>query len=250
MNKISILHVKFDPITMLQALAKIEEFIKSDRFHYIVTPNPEFVVYAHRHPYFKDILNNADLSIPDGTGILWAAKKQGTPLPEKVTGTDLAINLLPIAAKKGYKLYLLGGAPGTAETAQKVIKNQYPNIKIVGAEPGPHWHINDNLNYPSEDMKQTLDRIRQSNADILLVAFGAPKQEKFISYFQKQLNVKVTIGVGGALDYISGVTPRAPFWMRRLGLEWLHRLITKPSRLPRIFRAVVIFPILILLKKS
>lgn len=235
---------------MLETLEKIEEFIKSDRFHYIVTPNPEFVVYAHRHPYFKDILNDADLSIPDGTGILWAARRQGTPLPEKVTGTDLAINLLPLANQKGYKLYLLGGSSGTAETAKKVIENQFPGIKIVGAESGPHWHINDNLHYLSTDMKQTLERISHSTADILLVAFGAPKQEKFISHFNKHLNVKVAVGVGGALDYISGIAPRAPLWLRRLGLEWLHRLITKPSRLPRIFRAVIVFPWLILTKTN
>lgn len=246
MNKISILGVNFDNITNTQALEKLEEFVESDGFHYIVTPNPEFLLEARRDKHFKEILNNADLSIADGTGIIFAAKYLRKKLKEKIQGTDLVTNFMPIAAQKGYKIYFLGGQPGIAEIAKKILETQYPDIKIVGAKCGPFFKESDLKN--PDHFEETIQNINRSKADLLIVGFGAPKQEKFIYRFKNQLHVKAAIGVGGAIDYISCITPRAPLIMRNLGLEWLYRLFTQPKRLKRIFNAVIIFPILVILK--
>lgn len=238
----NILGVQFHPVTQSQTLSLIEEYIASGNFHYIVTPNPEFLVLAQKDLQFRQILNNANLSIADGIGILWAAKHYHTPLPEKVTGTDTMINFMPIAAKKGYKIFLLGGTPGIVEKTKHTLLKKYPNLNVVGADPGPIINNDDDL----KRSQVIVEKINQSQADILFVAFGAPKQEKFISYFQNQLKVKVAIGIGGAFDYISGKTTRAPMLLRRLGLEWFYRLITNPSRIKRIWQAVITFPILVL----
>ncbi len=245
MPKITILGVKFNQITMKQTLAKVGQFVKSSTFHYIVTPNPEFVVLAQKDHQFRDILNDADISIADGAGIIWAAKHLKTPLPERIPGADFVLGLLPLAAKRRYRLYLLGGEGEVAYLTKKVIEAEYPDIVVVGAESGPYLHAEDIFTAHSPEIFHVIERINQSQADILLVAFGAPKQEKFIYRHRHQLKVKVAIGIGGVFNYLSGVTPRAPEWLRKIGLEWLHRFFLQPRRLKRIYRAIIVFPYLV-----
>jgi N-acetylglucosaminyldiphosphoundecaprenol N-acetyl-beta-D-mannosaminyltransferase len=159
---------------------------------------------------------------------------------------DFILNLMPLAQEKNWRIFFLGGKDDVPEFAKKVLQNKYSNLQIVGAETGPFWH-EDELK-ANEELKELVNKINNSQADILLVAFGAPKQEKFIDFFRNDLNVKVAIGVGGSLDYISGLVPRAPEWIRQVGLEWLYRLFKQPSRIKRIFTATIIFPILVLAK--
>lgn len=245
MDKISIIGVNFDNITKQQALDQIEQFVKDKKFHYIVTPNPEFLLKAQKDHKFREVLNQADLSVADGAGIIFAGKYQKTPFKQRIQGTDLIIDLMPIAEKNHYKIYILGSTYQTIELTKKVLGFRHPDLEIVGADPGPIFKIQD-LNNKPDIFHSIIDKINQSQADILIIAFGAPKQEMFINKFKDQLDVKIAIGIGGAFDYISGNVHRAPLLIRNIGLEWLFRLIIQPSRIKRIFNAIIIFPIYVL----
>jgi N-acetylglucosaminyldiphosphoundecaprenol N-acetyl-beta-D-mannosaminyltransferase len=234
MSKIEILGVKIDSLKFKEAVKMIDGYILSSekKCHQIVTVNPEFIVTTQKDKEFKRILNRADLSLPDGIGLKYAAKAQGENFPERITGTDLTWALAKLAEDRGYRIYLLGAAPGVALQVANWLKLIHPRIKIVGVYPG------------SPDEKGLIDRINQANPNILFVAFGAPKQEKFIAQNLSKLNCQVAIGIGGAFDYISGIVDRAPLWIRKINIEWLYRLIKQPKRIKRIFTAVIIFPIL------
>ena len=225
-----ILDVKIDGLSFSQVKQKITQFLNTPGLKQIVTVNPEFVLAAQKDREFKKILNQAELSVPDGFGLKIAGIILEEKIGERITGVDLTWELAKMAAEKGDSIFLLGARSGVAEKTAKRLKFLYPNLKIAGTYAGK----------PEEG--GIIERINKSGADILLVAFGAPKQEKFIYQHHHELKCKLAMGVGGTFDYISGIMPRAPRWMRSLGLEWLYRLIKQPSRLGRIFRAVIIFP--------
>jgi len=223
-----LLGVRIDNVSMSEALEKIREFLSDGRQHYIVTSNPEFLVLAQKDQEFCDILNKADLNIPDGIGIVWAARWLGESLKERVTGVDL-IEKLKIKNEK-LKIFLLGGKNGVAQK----IKAEWPAIVSC-----------------SENLDEAINLINNCRPDILLVALGAPKQEKWIAQnLAKILSVKVAIGVGGAFDFISGRIKRAPKIFQAIGLEWLWRVLREPKRLPRLIKAVIIFPLLVLRTRS
>lgn len=228
-----ILGIKIDELSKDQVLAKISLFLKSDNFHQITTVNPEFILAAQKDEEFKKVLNDADLSVPDGVGLKFAGQYIG----ERITGVDLTWELAKIASDNNYSMFLLGAKEGVAQKTADKLKSKYPKLKIAGCYAGT----------PNE--KGIVKRINDANAKILLVAFGAPKQDKFISNNKTSLNVKLAMGVGGTFDYIAKIIPRAPKWMRSLGLEWLYRLFRQPSRLGRIFNAVIKFPILIIFSR-
>lgn len=221
MAKISILGIKIDRIDTKKTLLKIEKFIKSKKPHQIVTVNPEFVMQAKKDKEFKNVLNNADLSVPDGMGIIWASKILKKPLPTRIAGTDLVYDLAKLSSKKNYKIYFLGAEEGIAEKAISNLKKKYKNLKIAGYEAGSPYDLS------------TIERIKKTRPDILLVAFGAPKQDKWIYKFKNSLGVPVMMGIGGAFDFIAGKVPRAPETVRRIGFEWLYRLIKQPRRFKR-----------------
>lgn len=222
----TILGVRVDNVNYQQALSIIESFIESGQPHQVVTVNPEFIVAAQSDEEFRRILNASALSLPDGVGLLWAARFLGCPLQERVTGVDTMHLLAALAAQKGYRLFLLGAAPGVAvETAARLCE-MYPGVTIVGTHAGS----------PSaEEEDEIVDMIRRAKPDILFVAYGAPAQDKWIARNLARLGVPVAMGVGGAFDFISGRAKRAPRWMQRLGLEWLHRLLHEPWRWRRMF---------------
>ena len=219
-----ILGVKVDNVTFQEALEKAKKLIDSGGKYYIVTPNPEIIVKAQKDREFKEILNKASLSIPDGIGLVWGAKILGVKLSERVTGTDLLEGLATLSAEHGYNVFLLGAGEGIAEKAAQVLKNRYSNLKIAGTYEGQA---------ASEFDSFARGRLAKLKIDILAVAYGAPKQERWIARNLPHLNVKLAIGVGGALNYISGEKPRAPGLVQRLGLEWLFRLIRQPWRIRR-----------------
>ncbi len=203
----------------------------------IATANPEFVMIAQDDVNFSHILHRAHLVIPDGVGLLWAARRLGHPLRERVTGSDGVPRIAARAAEEGWRLFFLGAAPGVAERAAEVLRARHPGLQVAGTcagSPAP------------EEEKALVTRIRASDADILFVAYGAPAQDKWIARNLPRLGVGVAIGVGGALDFVAGVTRRAPVWVQRLGLEWLHRLVREPwrwrrqMRLPRFVWAVLL----------
>lgn len=212
--KADVLGVKVDDVDMAEALARIEKWIWNPGpdligagKHYIVTPNPEFVVAAQKDDLFKKVLNEADLAIPDGAGLKLSGKVKNT-----ISGTDLMEKLVALSAEKGFVAAFLGGREGIAKKCSECLKKKYPQLRVgfVSEEPG-----------------------KILPADILFVAFGHIKQEKWIANNLEKIPVKVAMGVGGAFDYLSGVVPRAPEWMRSLGFEWLFRLAVQPWRIKR-----------------
>ncbi len=218
---VTILGVKVHRLTFEEALATTQHVLQSGRRGYIVTVNPEIIMHAHRNPGYRAILNRALMAWPDGIGVLWASRILGHPVPERVTGSDGVPRLAEMAARHGWRVYLLGAAPGVAQKAAQVLTEQYPGLQIVGAEAGDPS--------PAFDREQVA-RINAARADILFVAYGAPKQEWWIARNWSWLEVRVAMGVGGALDFIAGTQKRAPRWLQQLGLEWLWRLIREPWR--------------------
>ena len=219
---------------MREVLAKIQAFLMDEALHQIVTVNPEFILEAQRDEKFKEILNHADLSVADGFGLQCAAWFLGQKIGERITGVDLTWEICKIAAENNYSVFFLGAAEGVAEIAANRIKLLNPGLKIAGTYSG------------TPDKEGIVSRINDANPDILLVAYGAPKQDKFIYDNKTSLHVKLAMGVGGTFDYIANVVPLAPNWMRSLGLEWLYRLYTQPKRWKRIFNAVIVFSLVVL----
>ena len=237
----TILNVKVHALTGTHTLALIEAFIASGQPHQLVTVNPEFVVEAQHNQEFRHIINNATLALPDGIGLLKAARfLKTTPLPERVAGSDLVMRLAELSHQKGYRLYFLGARQGVAEKAITKLKACYPNLQVAGYYAGS----------PSLQENETIiQRILPTQPDILLVAYGAPKQDVWIDRNLQRLQIPVCIGVGGSFDFIAGKTKRAPGWMQRLHLEWLHRLIMQPWRWRRIWNAVPRFSWLVFWSK-
>lgn len=225
---ILILGIPIDDLTMAEALARIEQMVARGRAthhaHQIATVNADFVVKAMHDPELQAILQEADMATADGMPLVWGARQLGLPLEGRVTGADMVPALAERAAEKGYSLYFLGAAPGVAAQAAAILQERHPNLKIAGV-----------LSPPKGDVLEMDDTIvaavRQANPDILLVAFGNPKQEKWIAMHRKELPVPVMIGVGGTFDFIAGKIKRAPEWMQKAGLEWVWRLLSEPRRL-------------------
>lgn len=237
----TILTVKVHALTNAQTPALIEQFIASGRPHQLVTVNPEFVVTAQKDAEFRQIINNAALALPDGIGLLKAARfLKATPLPERVAGSDLIVRLAELSHQKGYRIYFLGAQPGVAEKAIENLRAKYPNLNVAGAYAGsPALAENEAI----------IQRILPTKPDILLVAYGAPNQDKWIARNRERLQIPVCMGVGGSFDFLAGTATRAPATMQRLGLEWLHRLVSQPWRWRRIWNAVVYFSWLVLQSK-
>ena len=223
--KTDVLGVLYDNITMEEALQKGREILQGDRTAYCVTPNAEMAYEALHDREFCDLLNRADLVLPDGAGVVLGAKILKTPLKQKVAGIEFAQNLLPVLEEMGKKLYLLGSKPGIAELAAEKMKEKCPDLQICGMADGYF-----------KDEAEVVRKVNDAGADVLFVCLGAPKQEKFMAEHQKDLNVKLMIGLGGTLDGIAGTVKRAPKWMIRLNLEWLYRLIKEPRRFGRMMR--------------
>lgn len=204
--------------------------------YHVVTLNPEIAMAGRSDARLARVLAAAELVVPDGVGIVWAARWLGQPLPERVPGVDLVERLAARAAARGDRVFLLGARPGVAEAAGQRLARRYPGLTIAGTHSGSP---------DPRDDDETLRRIHETRPDVLLVAYGAPAQERWIARLRTQVGVPVAIGVGGALDMLAGRVPRAPWWMRRLGLEWLFRLLREPWRtrrmlaLPRFVWAVI-----------
>ena len=221
-ESIPLLGIPVHAVTMDATLALVDGYMIEPRLHQIATVNPEFVMAAQTDADFRRVLAEADLCLPDGVGLLYAARRYGRRLPERVPGSELVYRLAERAAARGWSLFLLGAAPGVAEEAATILGDQYPGLHVVGTYAGSPD--------PAEN-EAIVRRVNDSRAALLFVAYGAPKQDKWIARNRDALTtVQVAIGIGGSLDFISGRAVRAPRWLQRLGLEWLHRLIREPWR--------------------
>jgi N-acetylglucosaminyldiphosphoundecaprenol N-acetyl-beta-D-mannosaminyltransferase len=216
--------LEIDALTFEQALAAIEELV--GRGGSVFTPNVDHVVLAEEDPQFRTAYSAASLNLADGMPLIWASRLLGCPLPEKVSGSDLILPLMERAAAKGWRVYLLGAGPGVAEEAARVFRGM--GVEIAGVDAPM-------LRDPQSAAERApiCEKIREAAPDILLVAFGAPKQELFIHAAGHELGPAVALGVGGSLDFIAGAVKRAPRWMSRVGLEWFYRLLREPRRLWR-----------------
>ncbi len=241
MNRcVYILGVRIDAISLSEARDQILQFLASTTQHHVMTPNPEMLVQAHRDTRIKDLLHATALNVPDGKGLLLAAKLTGDLLPERVTGVDLLTALC--RSSSAPTVFLLGAAPGVAEKAAATLMMNNPLLSIVGTWSGS----------PSEHEESAITaRINASGASMLFVAYGSPSQDFWIRRnLTKMPCVRVAMGVGGAFDFLAGVRRRAPRIVRSLGLEWFWRLLQEPRRLGRILTAVIIFPFLVLTNRA
>lgn len=224
--KTSILGLKFDNVTMAEALTIGERFLDGDRPSVVVTPNAEIGNDATEDQALCDMLNQADLMLPDGAGVVLAAKLRKTPLKEKVAGIDFARNMLSVFARRGTKLYLLGSKPGVAEQAAEKMKEIAPGLVICGTADGYF-----------KDEAPVVAAINDAKAEALFVCLGAPKQERFMFAHRDELpTVRLMAGLGGSLDGFAGNVKRAPDWMIKCQLEWFYRLCKEPKRIGRMMR--------------
>lgn len=222
---VEILGVPVASLTMGEAVEQAERWMDERRGALIATANAEMIMNATRDEELLDILQSADLVVPDGAGTVWAAHHLGHAMPERVAGYDLTQALLKRAPEKKRRVFFFGSAPGVAEKARKKAEALYPGIQIVGVRNG----------YFSEaEEPEIIREIRDAEPDLLLAALGVPKQEKWLKKYKAELGVPVSIGVGGTLDVMAGTTKRAPLWIQKAKLEWLFRGILQPKRAGRL----------------
>ncbi len=229
MKSYKFLGVRADDVTEDEVMANIAEWVGSKSPHQITTVNPEFVMRARHDHAFRRVISHSDLAVPDGMGLVVAGKLTGRAIRQRVTGADLTERIAAQAVQSGWRLFFLGAGEGVAAQAAAKLTQRYPGLTIVGTYAGSPG---------SEDETAIITMIKQAKPDILLVAYGAPKQDLWISRHQSTLQVPVAMGVGGTFDFIAGVAKRAPRWMGRVGLEWLWRLIQEPWR----WRRMLVLP--------
>lgn len=220
--KINVLGIKFDAVDPAQALEHGASLLDQSGFHYVVTPNPEFILAAEKDEAFRQVLNRADLVLPDGIGVIYSARLLGTPLKGRVPGIEFAQGMLAELDRRGGRLFLLGAKPGVAEQAGANICARYPNLVLCGTHDG----------YFKED-EPVVEQIRQARPDLLFVCLGAPRQEKWMAQFGPATGARLAAGLGGSLDVFAGTVQRAPEVWQKLNLEWAYRLMKEPKRIGR-----------------
>jgi N-acetylglucosaminyldiphosphoundecaprenol N-acetyl-beta-D-mannosaminyltransferase len=225
-QKINICGVLIDNVTMQETLNSIEGFVARGKPCYITNPNVDIIIRYNRDHEFARYYDEGVLCVVDGTPILWAARFLGTPLKEKVSGSDLVPKVCELADRKGYKLFFLGGRPGAGDAAKAKLQETLKNIRIVGTYAPPFGFEQD-----SAELAKISNMIKTAKPDILFVGLGAPNQEQWIKKYHQELSVPLSMGVGVTFEFIAGIVQRAPKWMQRAGLEWFWRLCMEPGRL-------------------
>ena len=224
-ERVNILGVDVDAVTMAEAVDVVRRAMDTRAGVMVATANAEMLMRATHDEELRRILNASALVVPDGAGTVWAARHLGHAMPERVAGYDLAQELLRCAPAEGRRVYFFGAAPGVAEKAKAKAEQLYPGIEIVGVRNGF---------FSPADNAAIIAEVRAARPDLLLVALGVPKQEKWIAAHLAELDVPVAIGVGGTLDVMAGVMKRAPHWMQKAKLEWLFRGLMQPKRAGRL----------------
>lgn len=225
-RKIRFGHIHADDLNFAGAIDAIVDGAQSGKGGFVVTPNVDHVCLAEELPALVAAYHDALLSLVDGTPLLWLARALGTPLPEKISGSDLIRPLMARAAADGLRVYLLGGAPGVGEGAAAALRADYPALNICGINAPPLGFEKDVV-----QNEAVLQDIRQKGAQILLVALGCPKQELWMHHNRLALAPAVALGIGASLDFLAGKVRRSPAWMSRVGLEWVYRLAQEPRRM-------------------
>jgi len=225
-EKINLCGILISNVTTVRVLNKIEELILGNSHSYIITSNVDHIVKCQNDKEFKNIYRSATLITADGVPLLWAANILGTPLKEKISGSDIFMNICELSAYNKYKVFFLGGKPEAAKRAAEKVKERYSGINIVGVFC-PNYGFENN----ETENNIIISMIVKAKPDILFVGLGAPKQEKWIYKHKDEYKVPVSIGVGATFDFVSGIVKRAPVWMQKAGFEWFWRLMMEPKRL-------------------
>lgn len=228
MSRIKFMNTEIDNLTMDEALDAIDDLIKQNKNAYVVTPNVDHIIQLERGGEIVEVYKNADLILSDGKPLIWISKLYGTPIKEKISGSDLFPRLCERAAKKGYRMFFLGAAEGVAAKAAVNLSNRYPGLQVVGTYSPPYGFEKN-----EDEMNKIINMIHEAKPHILIVGLGAPKQEKFIYHNRERLGVPISLGLGASLDFEAGHIKRAPKWMADHGLEWLFRITQDPKRLAK-----------------
>lgn len=226
MSRIKFMNTEIDNLTMTEALSAIDELILQKKNAYVVTPNVDHIVKLEKNSRLRASYDNADLILVDGKPLMWVGRIFGTPIKEKISGSDLFPKLCEHSASKGHKMFFLGAKEGVAQKAADILQEKYPGLDVVGCYAPPFGFENN-----PEEMDKITAMINEHKPDILVLALGCPKQEIFAYEHKDQLNVPVSLCFGASLDFEAGNVKRAPRWMTNVGLEWLYRLYKEPRRM-------------------
>lgn len=222
------MNIYIDNCTKEEAISHIEKCIQEKKIGHVITPNVDQIIRIEKDEYFKSICNSAELLLVDGTPLLWIAKWYGTPIKEKICGSDLVPELCKISAQKGYKVFLLGAAEGVAAKAARNLKNKFPGLDVVGTYSPPFGFEKD-----EEEIQHINQILLDSKADLLFVGMGVPKQDIFIHENMHIYKIPMSFSIGATIDFEAGVQKRAPKCINKIGMEWLYRLLSNPKRMFR-----------------
>lgn len=228
MSRMKFMNTEIDNLTMNETLQAIDDLVKERKNSYIVTPNVDHIVQLEKDRELQAVYENASLILTDGKPLLWIAKWYGTPIKEKISGSDLFPLLCEMAAKKGYKMFFLGAAEGVAAKAARRLSYRYKGLQVVGTYSPPFGFEKDQT-----ELRKIEKKVKEVKPDILIVGLGCPKQEKFMYHYCEMLDVPVSLGLGASLDFEAGNVKRAPRWMANHGLEWLFRITQDPKRMAK-----------------
>ena len=226
LNRMRFMNSYVDNVTKEEAIEYIEHCIKARKIGHVITPNVDQIIRIERDSYFKEICDNAELLLVDGTPIMWISRWYGRPIKEKICGSDLVPDLCKVAAKKGYSVFLLGAADGVAAKAAENLKRKYPGLKVVGTYSPPFGFEKDKT-----EVEHINKMLFDSKADMLFVGMGVPKQDIFIYENMHKYQIPMSFSIGAAIDFEAGVQKRAPKWINKIGMEWLYRLFSNPKRM-------------------
>ena len=228
MPRMKFMNTEIDNLTMEEALQEIDRLIQKDQSAYVVTPNVDHIVQLERGGELAEVYKNADLILTDGKPLIWISKWYGTPIKEKISGSDLFPRICELASRKGYSMFFLGAADGVAAKAAENLEKRFQGLRVVGTYSPPFGFENDKT-----EMNRIKQQIRKASPQILIVGLGCPKQELFIFHHKDELGVPLSLGLGASLDFEAGNIKRAPRWMAAHGFEWLYRIFQDPKRLAK-----------------
>jgi len=222
------MNIHIDNLTMAEALDRVSQLVENTRQSYIVTPNVDHIIKLQKDDEFLEIYENASLVLTDGQPLVWISKLYNRPIKEKISGSDLFPQVCKLAAEKGYTMFFLGAAEGVADIAAKKLTQKYQGLNVIGTLSPKMGFEKD-----PDEIKRVVETVRIASPDILVIALGAPKQEKFLYRNKESLDVPLSVLVGAALDFEAGIVKRCPGWMSRCGLEWFYRFCKEPGRMFR-----------------
>ncbi|MCP4133784.1 MAG: WecB/TagA/CpsF family glycosyltransferase [bacterium] len=225
-DKVNICGIEIDNLDLEGALERFDQMVKNKKPSIVVTPNLDHIVNYQKDEDFQRIYNSASLVLADGVPLLWAGKFLGTPIREKLSGSDVFHDICRVGAEKGYRFFFMGGREGAAAQTAEIMQQRHPDIKIVGFYCPPMGFENN-----EEESAKIAKMIKKAKPDIMFLGLGSPKQEKWADRFSAELGIPITVGIGITFEYTCGMVQRAPVWMQKVGLEWFYRLIKEPKRL-------------------